>query len=176
MMKTLLTIVSTALLVAALPAQISGSINRNAAKVDTSIAMGDAKLALSYTALRFGRGDWQKILENTEAHEGFNKLAENKPVGMVKTSVAVTAAGKEIPAGEYKMFFTVHAQAGWILNLKAGDGEPIRWRLMLKDGDEQKCLKIALEPSDQNGTCGLTIAFGKQSITVPVSVAAKAEK
>ena len=161
-----------ALLACTAPAQISGMLNRGAPVVSNAITMGTNKLELSYTSIRFGQGQWQQILENVDGHEGFNKGAEKKPIGMVKTSVALMAAGKQIPAGEYAMFFTVHAQAGWVLNLKPATGDPIRWRLMLKPSAEKHdCMCINLAPTAQNDACQLTIAFGEQSVAVPVKIA-----
>jgi len=170
-MKPLPIAVCAALLAVAVPAQISGSINSNAPVVTHSISMGPSKLELSYTAIRFGAGGWQKILDNTAEHDKFNAFAEQKPIGSVKTSVPLQAAGKDVPAGEYSLFFTVHEQAGWILNLKPKQGEPIRWRLVLTPSAvKNECLKISLDPSAQNGTCLLTIAFGTEGLTVPVAV------
>ncbi len=168
-MKSFLLSGCVALLAVAAPAQISGSINRNAPVVAHSITMGQNKLELSYTAIRFGQGEWQKILENTEGHAEFNAFAEKKPIGTVKTTMALMAAGKEVPAGEYSMFFTVNEQAGWILNLKPTTGDLIRWRLVLSpSGAKNDCLKISLDPSGQAGTCSLTVAFGAEAVTVPV--------
>lgn len=177
-MKTLLITATLALLCAAAPAQISGSINRNAPTVAQSISMGDNKLEVSYTAIRFGEGSWQKILENTQMHERFNAAAEKRPVGTVTTSVAVMAAGKEIPAGNYAMFFTANERAGWILNLKPKDGgDTIMWRMVLQPSEgKSECMSIALEPSAQDGKCSLTIRFGEQHVTVPVTVGSKSEK
>lgn len=171
-MKPFLIACCAAVLAVAAPAQISGSINRNAPTVAHSISMGANKVEISYTAIRFGQGAWQKILENTADHEKFNAMAEKKPIGTVKTSMAVMAAGKEVPAGEYSMFFSVHEQAGWILNLKPANGEPIRWRLMLQaSGTNNDCMKISLDPTATDGQCLLTVAFGSESVTVPVKAA-----
>lgn len=177
-MKTLLVTSLAALLACALPAQVSGSLNRNAPTVSQSIAMGDHKIEVTYTAIRFGEGAWQKIRDNTEAHERFNANAEKTPVGTVKTNVAVNAAGKEVPAGEYALFFTVNERAGWVLNLKPkAGGDAIRWRMMLQPSSSKaECMAIAIEPTAQDGKCSLTIRFGENHVTVPVTVGAKEEK
>ena len=174
MMKSILAIAATTLLTCGLQAQVSGSINRGAAKVSNTIEMGGNKLSVNYTALRFGEGQWQKIKDATDRHEGFNKFAEQRPVGTVETSVDLMAAGKKVPAGKYSMFFTVNERAGWILNLKPEKGEAVRWRMVLSDAPkEAKCLKIGLEPSAKNGMCSLHIASGKQHVMVPVTAAKK---
>ena len=172
-MKPFLTFVCLSFfLCTGLQAQISGSINRGAPTVANVISMGDHKMELSYTAIRFGEGQWQQILENEGMHERFNQLAERRPIGSVKTTCNVVTAGKAVPAGSYKMFFTVHPQAGWILNLKPEDGDAIRWRLALTETDKMcDCMNIRLEPAAEAGTCSLTVAFGNKAVTVPVQVA-----
>lgn len=174
MMKSVLAFAAAALLTCGLQAQVSGSINRGAAKVTNSIEMGGNKLSVNYTALRFGQGQWQKIKDAADRHDGFNQFAEKRPVGTVETSVDLMAAGKKVAAGKYSMYFTVNENAGWILNLKPEKGDAIRWRMVLSDAPkEAKCLKIALEPSAENGMCSLHIAFGKQHVAVPVKAAKK---
>jgi len=174
MMKSFLAIACAALMTCGLQAQISGSINRGAAKVSNSIEMGGNKLSVNYTALRFGDGMWQKIKDAADRHEGFNAFAAKRPVGSVETSIDLMTAGKKVPAGKYDMFFTVNERAGWILNLKPKEGDAIRWRMVLSDApSEAKCLKISLDPSEKDGMCSLHIAFGKQHVMVPVMAAKK---
>jgi hypothetical protein len=177
-MKSILITAVAAILACAAPAQISGSLNRNAPTVAQSITMGENKLEVNYTAIRFGQGSWQKILESVQMHERFNGNAEKKPVGSIKTTVAVMAAGKEIPAGEYALYFTVMEKAGWILNLKPkAGGDAIMWRMVLQPSQtKSECMGITLEPTAQDNTCSLTIRFGEQHVTVPVTVGAAAKK
>ena len=66
-MKSIQSLLLLAAFAAAAPAQISGSINRNAPVVAQSISMGENKLEVSYTAIRFGQGAWQKILEDRKS-------------------------------------------------------------------------------------------------------------
>jgi hypothetical protein len=177
MMKSVIALTCAALMTCGLQAQIGGSINRGAPKVSNTIEMGKDKLEVSYTAIRFGEGAWQKIKDNADRHERFNKFAASTPIGSVKTSCDLTAAGRKIPAGEYSMYFTVHKDAGWLLNLKPADGEPIRWRMALTDTKTKSaCLKVSLEPSAKKGTCSIAITFGDKAVTVPVTIAAKKEK
>ncbi|HEX5054446.1 MAG TPA: hypothetical protein VFZ65_21890 [Planctomycetota bacterium] len=171
MMKFLTALTCASLLTCGLTAQISGSINKSAPKVTNAIEMGSNKLQVDYTSIRFGDGAWQKIKDDASGHEQFNKFAEGKPIGRVKTTCDIQAAGKKVPAGDYAMFFTVHEQAGWILNLKPAEGEAIRWRLVLSQADDKSgCLKISLEPAAKNDTCSLSIVFGDMQVTVPVTV------
>lgn len=160
--------------------QISGSINRNAPTVSNSISFNDhSKLEVTYTAIHFGEGRWQSIVGNEGRHERFNSLAARKPIGNVTTTKLVMASGREIAAGEYSLYFTVSKRAGgFVLNLQnKGDkeSEPIRWRLALSDTDaENKRLQITLAAASAADEASLTIAFGKKSVTVPLT-AKKAE-
>ena len=169
-----------ALVLLAVPAQaqISGSINRDAPTVSRSIQFKDlGTLTVKYTAIHFGKGAWQGILKNTGRHEGFNKRAESRPIGSIKTTVVATASGREIPAGNYDLFFTVSEQAGFILNLKnKGDSEakPIRWRMAMTETKTKNTrFDISLNPGAKAGTCSITIAFGQKSVTVPLKLGAK---
>ena len=174
MMKSLLALTCGALLTCGLQAQVSGSINRNAPKVSNTIEMGGNKLHMQYTALRYGKGDWQKIRDNADRHERFNEFAAQSPLGRVETTCDLQVAGKEIPHGSYSMYFTVHEKAGWILNLAPKEGDPIRWRMVLSETKKKTdCLKMSLEPSGEDNSCSLSITFGAMHITVPVKIAVK---
>lgn len=176
MKKFALAIACLATLGTGLSAQIGGSINRNAPKVSSTIEMGDQKVHIQYTSIRFGQGAWKEYKDNVDMHERFNSFAEKKPIGMVKTSCDLKAAGKTVPAGEYKMFFTLHEKAGWILNLKPAKGDSVRWRMVLTDaGKKTGCLKMNLEPSAKDNACSLAIVFGDMQVTVPVMAAPKAD-
>ncbi len=176
MMKSVIALTCAALMTCGLQAQINGSLNRNAAKVTNAIEMGKNKVSVSYTAIRFGDGKWQKAKDNKDGYEGFNKFAAKKPIGSVTTSCDLTAAGRTIPAGSYSMFFTLHERAGWLLNLKPAEGEPIMWGMRLKDtASKSACMKISIEPSDTDDTCAIAITFGDKSVSVPVTVKAKKE-
>lgn len=174
MMKSVIALTFAALMTCGLQAQINGSLNRNAAKVTNAIEMGKNKVSVSYTAIRFGDGKWQKAKDNKEGYEGFNKFAAKKPIGSVTTSCDLVAAGKTIPAGSYALFFSLHERAGWLLNLKPAEGDAIMWGMRLKDSaTKSECMKISLEPSAKDGACAITITFGDKSVSVPVSVQEK---
>ncbi len=174
MMKFILALACASVLAGGLQAQISGSLNRGAPKVSNTIEMGGNKLHISYTSIRFGDGAWQGIKDNVDRHERFNKFAEGKPIGSVKTSCDLQAAGRTVPAGDYSMYFTVSERAGWILNLKPKEGDAIRWRLALTEAKTKSgCLKMNLEPSAKADTCSVAIVFGDMQVTVPVTVAAE---
>jgi len=176
-MNTHTTILVAFSLLASVPAQISGSINRDAPSASSGVEFANkSKISVKYTAIHFGEGQWQSILKNTRRHERFNSGAVRRPLGSITTNCGVTASGKEIPAGDYKMFFTVHEGAGWVLNLKnnADDAaEAIRWRMVMTDTKTaNKRFKVAVNPGADTGTATISISFGTKSVSVPLKVAA----
>lgn len=174
MIKYALALVCAAALSTGLSAQISGSINRNAAKVTNTIEMGGNKLHIAYTAIRFGEGQWKQIKDNKDSHERFNKMAEGRPIGTVETSTDLQVAGKKVAAGKYSLYFTVHAEYGWLLNVKSEDGKVTTWGLRLSETDDKaSCMQLTLAPTAKDNTASLTIAFGSMQVTVPVTVAEK---
>ena len=161
-------------------AQVKGSINRDAPTVTRSIQFKNSgALTVKYTAIHFGEGAWRGIIKNTGSHERFNKGAENRPIGSIKTTVVATASGREIPVGNYDLFFTVNERSGFILNLKnKGDSEAksIRWRMaMTETMTKNTRFDISLNPGAKAGSCSITIAFGQKSVTVPLKLGAKKE-
>jgi hypothetical protein len=180
MMKTFTTILVTLSFLAPSTAQISGSINRDAPSVSAAVSFKNkSKLSVNYTAIHFGEGQWQSILKNTRRHERFNSGAARRPLGSITTNSVVSASGKEIPAGDYSMFFTVHESAGWLMNLKNkkdDKAEAIRWRMVMTDTkSDNKRFKVEVNPGADTGTASITISFGKKSVSVPLKVAAPAD-
>lgn len=170
-----------ALFAAPAAAQIQGGINRDAPVLEKSITFASkAKLELSYTAIHFGEGQWQGLLEAKDKHERFNEGAMKAPIGSVETSATVYAAGREIPAGQYSMFFSLHKDAGWLLNLKSkgdDDAKPIQWRLVMSDSQEAcKRMQFSLNAGDAKNQASLTIAFGKKQVKVPLSLEKPVQK
>ena len=160
----------------AVQAQVSGSINRDAPRVTNTLEYPNgAKMTVAFTAIHFGEGMWMKAKDDAGARERLNSFAPRRPIGEVHTSIAVTAAGKTIPAGKYSLFFTVHESGVWILNLKDQaneDAQAIRWGLKLAETSaNRKRMHIGLAPGDKSGTAAITIAFGNMSVTVPLAAA-----
>jgi hypothetical protein len=51
------------------------------------------------------------------------------------------------------------------------------WRMVLQPSQtKSECMGITLEPTAQDNACSLTIRFGEQHLTVPVTVGAAAKK
>lgn len=159
-------------------AQVSGSINRNVPTLSQGFHINndaEDKIELTYKAIAFGEGQWQKLKDNKDMHERFNAGAERRPIGTVSSTMACKVAGKEVPAGEYKMFFTLHEQAGWILNVKNDDNH-VMWRMAMTETDHNHTrLHISLTPGESANECHMMIAFGNQMVKVPVGPAAKKE-
>jgi hypothetical protein len=178
MQRLTLAALGMALAASAAPAQVMGQINQDAPTVSSSIKFKDGgELSLSYTAIHFGEGQWQERMKASP--DRLNSFAPTRPLGKVSTTLDVTSAGKTIPAGEYAMFFTIHQPSGsWVLNLKpAGDedAEPIRWGLRLTEsGQQRKRLYIGLTAADKADEALITVAFGDQTVSVPVKPGAAA--
>ncbi len=172
----ILPLATTLLLAFPLTAQVGGSINSNAPTVSQSIEFSDeSKLALSYTAIHFGEGQWMNATENEQLRERINGAAQRRPMGSVHTSIPLVAAGRKVPAGEYDMYFTLHERGAWLLNLKPkGDdgGDPIVWRLALKETEHKHTrMHIALGAAAEANEALLTIAFGNMGVHVPLKPA-----
>lgn len=155
-------------------AQVSGSINRDAPTVSNAISFKDgSSIELSYTAIHFGKGVWMEAKGDANKRERLNSFAPKRPIGKVSTSADLVCAGKTVPAGKYAMYFTVHESGTWILNLKPageGDGDLIRWGLRLSKTDKQLSrMSISLAPGDKANSAQLTVAFGDQAVSVPVT-------
>lgn len=179
-MKTTSIALALSLLASAATAQVSGSINRDAPTVMRAVKFKNGSMMkVNYTAIHFGEGAWQKVLKNADSHERFNKMAARRPIGTIETSVPISASNKNIAAGKYDMFFTVHPQAGWILNLKDKSNEKnkVMWRMAMTDTKSNNTrFSVNLNPGAKSGTCDIVIAFGSKTVTVPLKAGAKKEK
>jgi len=170
-MKKLIPLAIAALAALPISAQVGGSVNVGAPKVMSGIQMGDAKMSVEYTAIRFADGQWQKTKDNKARYEAFNRRAEASPMGTVKTTAPMSCSGRNIAAGEYKLFFSLHDQYGWMVNLKNEDNAYM-WRLDTKETDEKReRMHIALTPGKANDMAHFTMAFGNQTMTVNVTPA-----
>lgn len=165
------------LLALPLTAQVSGSIKRDAPTVENTIKFADGEsLTMSYTAIRFGEGQWMAYLERKDAYERFNQGAMARPIGSVTASCDLQVGQNAVPAGEYDMYFSLHEQAGWLLNLrkKGGEGDPILWRVVTVDS-EQDCSRIRfdLTPGEAGDTAHINLMFGKMKMAKLVDVSRK---
>lgn len=176
-MKIITCTFAFALLAAPSMAQVSGSINRDAPTVSRSIKLKNGtSISASYVAIHFGEGKWQGALKNERMRERLNNMAPKKPIGSIETNVDVVAS-KPIPAGKYDLFFTVHEQFGWILNLKNQKSDAvIRFGMKMQEKKTGSRFSLSVDPGDKGDEASITIAFGGKAVTVPVKVAPKKAK
>ena len=105
-------------------AQVLGSINRGAPRVTRAVELSDgAALRIEYTAIRFGEGRWREVEREPERQARFNEQAAARPVGVVTVNAPIVAVGNLLPPGTYDLYFTIHPDDGWELNLRPV-GEP----------------------------------------------------
>ncbi|MEM7203147.1 MAG: hypothetical protein AAF628_22995 [Planctomycetota bacterium] len=162
-------------LAATLPAQVMGSINTDAPTVRAAIEFANgAEIELSYTAVRFGSGEWLGALADAERQAAFNARAEQRPIGEVKTTRSLIVAGNVVPASTYDLYFTVEGDDGWKVNLRR-QGDPdavaIFWRLHPKgEGPAAPRLQLGLTAGAEATAAVFLLAFGERWARVPFVV------
>ena len=164
-MKKLLSIVlATSLCIPAL-AQKQGMTNNNAPTIKQSIAAGEAKISLDYTAITWASGQWYTRLtekDNTKGRARHNETAANSPLATMSTSVDLKINELTLPAGEYSVYFTIGDDLSWAMNFKNKDKvHTTKLNLMENPGHEHKRLVVSLYAGDDNGA-GIYLGFGKQ--------------
>lgn len=177
-MKKFLTFALAAALCAPAFAQKMGSSNRNAPKLEQSIAVGDAKMALNYTSITWASGKTMQGAMDKEngagAREMINGTASRAPLATFTTSIAVTCGDLKLAAGEYQVYFTISENCEWQINFKNGDAVSTMKLAMADGGEENKRLLMCLYAGETEGA-GVYIAFGKQMCTLEFKPA-KADK
>ncbi len=146
-------------------AQKMGSSNRNAPKIEQTIMAGDATMSLNYTSITWADGQMMQRLADKEtgarARQMVNDSAPNAPLASFETNVDVMCGKLHLPAGEYKVFYTIDDDTNWHINFMAGD-KTHEMKLPLSPvKNEYKRLVMPIYAED--GGCGLYIAFGTQS-------------
>jgi hypothetical protein len=149
-------------------AQKSGMINNNAPQVKQSITAGDAKIQLDYTSIAWGQGQaFNAAMDKGggKARERINDLAKNQPIGSFNTSVDLMCGETKIPAGEYKLGFTITDNMEWQMTFMGKD--TINVKLPLVDSKEHSsnmlvCSLFAAE----RGSVGCYVAFGAKSCMI----------
>ena len=172
---------------AALPAQITGRANTNAPTITTTIEMDNGtSITLQYRSITMARGAFLKALTDEQRgaaqRQRLKDTAEGAPLGSLKTDKDIELAGKKVPAGDYKVMFTMDEELKWHMTLArettpAAEGEepkqepaPIDIVLDLKDGDEERPrLTLTLMAAENANAAELKVAFGKQRGHLTVS-------
>jgi hypothetical protein len=194
-MKHLLIVSLASLAALAAPAssQKTGSTNMRAPVITQSLelpAANNAKISLTYTSITWAGGEFMKNLEDSRGRERLNKLASERPLGELTTSIPLTLAGKTVPAGTHKLSFQIDpvvpvtndpsgspSNTGWRLVLSPQGGQPIECPLELKPSPTQQTrLIVAVVPGAKDTEADLHVAFGSMSCNLPVQPSGNAAK
>jgi len=166
MMTKILSFALAAALCAPAFAQKMGSTNTNAPTVKQTIMADDAKISLDYTSITWASGKTMERIMDKEAgarmRTRINESAGDSPLGSLSTSVDLMCGDLHIPAGEYKIHFTIGDDLGWSINFKGKD-KTHTTKLALSDSEhESKRLMMCLYAGEDEGA-GVYVAFGKHS-------------
>lgn len=174
-MKKLLSLVLAAALCAPAFAQKMGSTNSNAPMMKQSIEAGSAKMSLDYEAITWADGRTMARIMDKEKGAGMRKRitesAAQAPLGSFTTSVECKVGEQTLPAGDYKVFFTIDEDMNWSINFQGKD-KTFTHKLTLADsGHESKRLMLCLYASDKGA--GVYVAFGSKSGDLQISAEKK---
>jgi hypothetical protein len=145
-------------------AQKMGSTNADAPSVKQSLMAGDAKVALDYTSITWAAGKTMARIMDKEngarMRARVNESAADAPLGSMTTSVDLMCGDLHLPAGDYKLFFTITDDLAWHINFQGAE-KTHTLKLPLGDSpQESKRLKLCLYAGDDDGA-GIYVAFGK---------------
>jgi hypothetical protein len=176
--STLKQLAGAAILIAAasLPAlaQVMGSSNRNAPKITQTIAFGADTIAVEYTSITWGEGQWAAQLANeatkVATRTRINGNADKQPMGSLKNSVAIVIGTQKVAAGTWKLEFLLDEAYQWQLVL-VGEGGSVTCPLEMKTVDEErKRLHVGLGAGEKDFTAELAVGFGKSRCKLPVTL------
>ncbi|MBL8727212.1 MAG: hypothetical protein JNM25_02195 [Planctomycetes bacterium] len=166
MMTKILSFALAAALCAPAFAQKMGSSNSDAPTVKQTVMAGDAKISLDYTSITWASGRTMTAIMDKEKggrmRERINGSASDSPLGSLTTSVDLMCGELVIPAGEYKVFFTITDDLAWQINFM-GKEKTHTMKLPLTESEhESKRLMLCLYAGEEEGA-GVYVAFGKHS-------------
>ncbi|MBX3463584.1 MAG: DUF2911 domain-containing protein [Planctomycetes bacterium] len=166
MMTKFLSFALAAALCAPAFAQKMGSTNADAPTVKQTVVAGEAKISLDYTSITWASGKTMARIMDKEGgarmRTRLNDSATDAPLGTLSTSVDLMCGDLHIPAGEYKLFFTITDELAWQLNFQGKD-KTHTMKLPLSDSEhESKRLMMCLYAGEEAGA-GVYVAFGKHS-------------
>ena len=175
-MKKLLTLALATALCAPAIAQKFGSTNEGAPTIKQSIEMGGKKMSLNYTAITWADGKTMSRAMDKANGKGFrefiNGSAPKSPLATFESSVDCKCGDLMLPAGEYKVFYTITEDCDWQINFQKGDAKPQTMKLALTDNPmEHKRLVMSLHAGDKGA--GSYIGFGKKSCMLEFAPAKK---
>lgn len=172
-MKNLFSIVLVTALCAPAFAQKEGMSNRNAPEIKQTITAGNNKISLDYISITWARGEKMAALQDkangAEARKELNASAPQKPLGSFSTSTDVTCGDPssgtpalQIPAGDYKVFFTITEDLAWQINFQGKD-KTLTTTMSLSNAGEHESKRLLLCLHAVDDYAGVYVAFGKQS-------------
>lgn len=164
-MMKLLSFALAAALCAPAFAQKMGMSNNGAPEIKQSLTAGTAKMSLDYTSITWADGKTMGMLadkdKGAKVRERINKTGPDNPLATFTTSIDCQCGDAMLPAGDYKVFFSIGEDMTWSLNFKNGD-KVMTTKLKLEDsGHEGKRLLMCLYAEDTGA--GVYLAFGKMS-------------
>lgn len=168
----------SALLCSPALAQRMGGINRNAPTVQQTVTAGDTKVSLDYTSIHWGRGEWAEAAMDKEngaaSRKRINDGATREPLGNFSTSVDVTCGSLKIPAGKYKIAFTISDACEWEINF-IGD-QTMKMKLPLMDTEMAHNRLLLCLYAEGEKSFGSYVAFGNQFATLTFAPSGGNEK
>lgn len=161
-MKKLLTLALAAFLCTPVFAQKMGSRNTNAPTIKQSITVGGQTLSLDYTSIAWGNTvemcmDKEK---GAQARARVNQMAERAPLASMTISADCKCGDMTLPAGEYKVGFTIDDDCNWSLNFMGKEKHAMKLTLV-DSGEESKRLLLCLYAGEEEGA-GVYVSFGKK--------------
>ena len=172
-MNRYVTLVVGLLMAVPAAAQKSGMINNNAPKLTQSLTAGDAKIQLDYTSIAWGQGRaFNAAMDkgNGDARKQLNDLAKSQPIGSFSTTVDLTCGDVKIPAGEYKLGFTITDSMEWQMSFMGKDTINVKLPLTDSKDHPSNMLVCSLFAADR-GSVGCYVAFGQKACVVNFTAA-----
>jgi hypothetical protein len=147
-------------------AQKMGSSNSDAPTVKQTVMAGDAKISLDYTSITWASGRTMTGLMDKDKggrmRERVNGSAKDSPLGSLNTSVDLMCGELQIPAGDYKVYFTITDDLAWQINFMGKDKTHTMTLPLAEAEHESKRLMLCLYAGEEEGA-GVYVAFGKHS-------------
>jgi hypothetical protein len=165
-MKNLLSIALVTTLCAPAFAQKQGMSNEGAPEIKQTITAGNNKITLDYTSITWADGKTMAAVldkaNGANARKRVNGNAPKNPLASFTTSTDVMLGDLAIPAGDYKVFFTITEELAWQINFQGKEKTLTTNMNIANEGEhESKRLLLCLHAVDES--VGVYVAFGKQS-------------
>jgi hypothetical protein len=165
-MNKFLSLALAAALCAPAFAQKMGMANNDAQTIKQTLMAGEAKISLDYTSITWASGQTMTMLMDKEkgakARQRINATAKEAPLGSFSTSVDVMIGSLKVPAGEYKLGFTITENLEWEINFMGKETLTLKLDLQDNKAMPHKRLLCSLFAGDDSSTAGVYVAFGEK--------------